>query len=194
MEPLSRHERVHALRHGKPYRQSEARVRPQAIEHGLRWIALEDPEVLAEHFGERPIRDALSVRQAAPRALKGLRLLLGKPGPELAHQTRLPDSGVTDDRDQSRPALGHRGAICIAQPLELAFPAHESRPQHAHPPWPHQRQSAHEPTARDTVRLPLRRDRFRLSELEGASDDGGRSFSYEDLVRLLPPPRAVRQR
>ena len=127
MEPFSRDERVDALPDTQPQRQPEERVCSQAVGDGLRGIALQDAEVLPKHFRERPVGDALPVREAAPRALKRLRFLLGEPAPELTHQACLPDSSVADDRHQPRSALGHRGAIRLPQTLELALPAHEGR-------------------------------------------------------------------
>ena len=106
VERVAGSERVKLRRRVEAERESEDLPLAEASSHGLRRIVLADAEVLLEHFAERPIRDAPSVREAPAGARERLRVLSDEPLPELADEPGLADTAVTDDRDEVRFALG----------------------------------------------------------------------------------------
>src|SRR5438132_1207381 len=86
---------------------------------------------------------------------------------------------------RSRAARG-----CIQQAVELRLAADESFAQSADAPRTHQRERAHEPACRDSVRLSLRLDDQWIGELERTADRGSRSLADENLAgrgALLEP-------
>ncbi len=144
--------------------------------------------MLLEHLPERPVAGP-AVREATAGALERLRLQRREPLPELTHEPRLAHARVAHDRDQMGlaeldPPVGR------LQELELALAANERAVQAGDAARPHQRERADEPAARGTTLLPLRLDRLRLAQLEGASRGRDGALADEDLSRrrcLLEP-------
>ena len=153
----------------------------QSLEHRLRRVSVEQRQVLLQHLGKRPVRDALPVGEAAARTLGRLRLLHGEPGPELPHEPCLADSRVAHDRDQVRLAAIDRVAVARPQELQLPLPADEGGSQPTHAAGAHEGEGADETPAGDAVGLSLGLDGARLVELEGASHDGNSPLADEDL-------------
>ena len=87
------------------------------------------PARLLQDLGERPVGDAVAVREAAPdedpRALE--------PREQLAHEPALADAGVAVDRDELRALLGDDALLQREQEVELAVAADERR---VHPRQP----------------------------------------------------------
>jgi hypothetical protein len=65
-------------------RQAEVATAAQPLGGDSRRILVEDAEVLAQDLGERPVRGAMPVREAAAGALHGLPLLV----PSHVHSSR----------------------------------------------------------------------------------------------------------
>ena len=178
----------------EPQRQGEQRPLAQALEDSLRWIGVEQPEVLLQHFRERPVGDPLPVGEAAARALEGLRVLLGEPAPELAHEPRLADSGIAHDRDQMRFRVVDCLPVARAKELQFRLSPDEGVPQAADTAWPHEGECADETPADDAARLSLwhrrlvaPRARTRLARRRPSARRPG--------SRLAPrPARAARRR
>ena len=74
---------------------------------------------LLQDLDERPVRDALAVREAAAR-----RTVAPATGEELVDEARLADAGVAEDREQTAAAVAH-GALERAR---RATPARRARP------------------------------------------------------------------
>ena len=182
LETVTGDQRMKITRDVEPHGQSEQRPIAQALEDRLRCVRVEQPEVLLEHFGKRPVGDALPVGETAARALERLRLLLGEPGPELADESRLADSGIADDRDQMWLGVIDRLPVARAEELELCLSSDEGVPQPADTTWAHERECADETSAHDAARLSLGLDGAQLVELEGASHRGGRPLADQDLA------------
>jgi len=67
--------------------------------------------VFLQNFAERPVRDALAVREAAARSSLRCGLFIGKLLPQLAHEACLADTGIADDRDEDRVRFLHGAAV-----------------------------------------------------------------------------------
>src|SRR5206468_10747657 len=65
-------------------------------------VALQDPGRGLEDLRDRPVRDALAVREALSRVDRAMRF---EPADQLAEQATLPDTGRADDRGDAHPAL-----------------------------------------------------------------------------------------
>ena len=79
---------------------------------------------LDEHLDQRPVRDALAVRERAAARDGG-----GSPTrvQEVGHQPRLADAGRTDSVNSRQVRVATASAKSAAQPLPLAFAADERR-------------------------------------------------------------------
>ena len=75
------------------------------------------------HLRERPVRDALAVRQAA--ADQDGRALDARD--ELAREPALPDAGISVDREERRTPVAHRARERVLEKLELGLAADEGR-------------------------------------------------------------------
>ena len=182
VEALARDERVQVFGRSQADREAEERVGAEPLGDDLRRIAVEDPEVLLEHLGERPVRDALAVGEAAARAAQRRRVLRREPLPQLTDEARLPDAGVAEDRHQLRAPAGRDSAVRLLELGKLGLPADERPAQPADSARAHQRQRTHEPAALEPSGLPFRLDRHRLPELEGAARREHGALAGEDLA------------
>src|SRR5581483_11744623 len=134
-------------------------------------------------LAERPVRDALAVREAAPGAKDRPCRAVAEPLPQLSDERRLPDAGVAHDRDGARFAAGDDAFVLLLKLAQLVPAADEDRLEAADATGTHERERAHEPAAGDALRFALRLDRRRLGELERAADSGDGPLPDEDLAR-----------
>src|SRR5436305_6058752 len=86
-------------------------------------VALENPEMLFQHLSKRPEGDPFSVRQAAAGSPQRLGVVGGEAPPELAHQPRLADAGVPEQRDEHRSPAVHAAPVGARKPPELGLAA-----------------------------------------------------------------------
>src|SRR5436190_183423 len=149
-----------------------------------RAIALNDPDMLLHHLRERPVRDALAVAETPSRPPQRLGRAVPQPFPEFAHDPRLADPRIPEDRHELRfpPVLDLR--VGSLEHLHLFVTAHEGPAKASDTARSHERESAHEASALDPSRLPLRLDRLSFPELERATRGRDRSLADEDLARL----------
>ena len=165
-------------------RQREEPPIAEDLERPLGGLSLEDPEVLPQQLGERPVGDPLPVGKAAAGAAQRLGFFVREPVPELAHEATLADTRVAEDGDQPGSPLLRGRAIGVEQAPQLGVAADERAPQAADPTRTHQGQPAQKPAATHSARLALRLDRLAFGELERAPGSGDGPLSDEDLSRL----------
>src|SRR5204863_5484579 len=132
-------------------RQAEVAKATQPLERDVRAIVLTEIEVFAQHLGQRPVRDAVTVRETAAGPLQWLRLLLREPSPQLTHEPSLPNTRVAGDRNQQGPALGHGPLVRPAESIELGLASDEDSAKPAHTPRAHERQRADETLCDDSL-------------------------------------------
>ena len=99
----------------------------ELLARGGRLLVLDDPAAHAHHLGQRPVRDALPVGEAAaavpPRLLgEAVLVLLELPG-----EPRLADPGDPHDRNELCSPLVCRRVEELLDEPELALAAHERR-------------------------------------------------------------------
>ena len=162
LQALARGERVERRRRRRARASGRgSRRSPSRSSTTLRRVALEDPEVLLQHLAERPVGDPAPVREAAAGAPQRLRRLLAEPAPELAHEPRLADAGVADDRHEVRLAARSTARRTLARrSSELARRGRRTRARR--PPTPRGRISESARTSgrhATPLRLALRLDR-----------------------------------
>ena len=87
----------------------------QLLARGLHRVVVRDAGGGLDHLGERPVGDALAVRQ---RAAGEDRDALGA-GEELAQQPALPDAGLAVDGEDVRTAVADRPRKRVLEQLEL---------------------------------------------------------------------------
>ncbi len=150
-------------------------ARPQLLERLLERLVVGDARRGLDHLGERPVRHAFAIRQAATlehaRALRGV--------DELADEAALADAGLSVDREEMRAAVAHRSLVRVLEQLQLGFAADERgvdvhvRPVDGadHAPGAHRR--AH----------PLQLERPRVLDYEPASCKAVGGRADEDLAR-----------
>ena len=146
--------------------------------------------MLLQDFAQRPIRDATTVGKTPSGPAQRLRGGRAKAIPELADKARLADTCVAEDRHQLRFALIARLCIHMLEQAELLLAGNERAAKAADAPWAHKRQGTHDPPALDAFGLPLRLDRLRSAELEGATRKRDRALANHDLAgrrSLLEP-------
>ena len=90
---------------------------------GLERIVVGDAGGRLHHLGERPVRDALAVGQAA--AEQHRRAL--ETGDELAREAALPDAWIAVEREQRRAAVADGAREGVLEQLELALAPDERR-------------------------------------------------------------------
>src|SRR5262249_35261640 len=98
-------QRMKVARDVEPEGEPEQIAAGESRPHLLGRVALEDAELLLQNLPERPVRDALSVREAAAGAPQRLRLLLAEELPELTDETGLADARFAEHRDEARTSL-----------------------------------------------------------------------------------------
>jgi hypothetical protein len=126
----------------EPEQMGEARLEPRALarvldsllEHRaelgdcfLRRVLLGDQRPHSHHLCQRPVGDAVAVRETAAAVPEHLvqdpvEVLL-----ELPREARLADAGDADDRDEVRLTLLRRAVEVFLDQAQLACPAHERR-------------------------------------------------------------------
>ena len=98
-------------------------ARAQLLERFLERVVVGDPCSGLDHLRERPVRDALAVREAASgedaRALDAVR--------ELAREAALPDARLAVDREQVRATVPHGPRVRVVEEVELRVAAYERR-------------------------------------------------------------------
>src|SRR5439155_20194176 len=161
-------------------REPENLARAESAQRNFWRIALQEAQVLFQHLAERPIRCSCSVREAAAGAPQRFGVLLRKAVPEFAGEPRLADTCIAENGHEPRPPLLDGSTVGPKKAFKLLVAADERARKAADPARPHQRERAHQPSRYDAVRFPLRRDRRRLLELEGATRRGDGAFADED--------------
>ena len=185
---LARLQRMQLLSGIEPECEAEVAAVPESLGNRLRPVVLEDAEVLPKHFGKRPVGGAVPVREAAAGSLQRLRVLVGEPAPQLAHEARLADARVADDRHELGCAAGRDARVGGAELFELALAPDERTAQPADAARAHQGERPGEPAATDAAGLAFCLDRGRFVELEGTAHRGGRTLADEGFAgrrRLL---------
>ena len=143
-------------------------------------VALADPGGVHEGRRDRPERDALAVREAAP--LDDGRLV-AEPGRELVAEARLARTGRAEHGDDLARPLGRDAREGVLEPAELALAADEVR------------REVPRPAARagdDLVQLPrderlglaLDRERPDGRRRDGVADEVVGGLAEQDLARL----------
>ena len=130
------------------------------------------------HFGERPVRDALAVRERAAeehgRALDAFG--------ELAREAALADTGIAVDREERRAAVADRARIRVLEQLELRLAADERRLDGR------DRRAlvggADDAARRDRVAEAAQLEEAGRLELDTPTDETRRAGADEDLPRL----------
>ena len=89
----------------------------------LEWVVVGDPGRGLDHLGERPVRDALAVGQAAPRENAGALETVH----ELAGETALADPGLAEDGEEVRAPVPNGARERVLEELELGLTADERR-------------------------------------------------------------------
>ena len=125
---LSGVERMDARGDVETERQPEELAPREAPFEVLGGCALAKSQVLANDLAERPVRDPVAVRETATGADGRSGFLACEGDEELAHQTRLPDARLADERHEVRLRGGRRAPVRRTQQLELAVPPHEHPP------------------------------------------------------------------
>ena len=97
----------------------------QLVGGGLGLIAEEDPGRAPQDLAERPVRDALTVREAAPAEHPRRAGPATRCRDELLGEPRLADPGVAEDRHERRAALVDAASVQRLEERELASPADE---------------------------------------------------------------------
>ena len=128
-------------------------------------LLLADPGAHAHHLGERPVRHAVAVGQAAATVPEDV---VDEPvdvALELRREPRLPDPGDADDRDEPRPALVARGVEEVLHQPELALAPDERRLEPGRAPFAAARgDHALGPPERHGLGLPFERVLARVVE------------------------------
>jgi hypothetical protein len=158
----------------------------QLLDRDVERVVVDDPGCALHHLGERPVGDALAVRQAAAGENGGALERLA----ELVREAALADAGLAVDREQVRAAVAQRPVVGVLQQLELGVAADQRRLQGLRAlgrgagaedaPRPH------------LVAEALQRDRPHVFGLDAAEREpmGGRADQQlAGLRRLLEPRR-----
>ncbi len=138
-----------------------------------------------QDLAQRPVRDAVAVRETAARERRDG---LGS-ADELRSEPRLADSRGSDDAGDARRPLVHRALQRFAEPRELVLPADERCVQ---PPLERRRDRRQLDKAVRAHRLPpaLDRELAQRVELRGVVDQPARELPDHDLAgrgALLEP-------
>ena len=96
-------------------------ARAELLERLLERLVVGDPDRRLDHLGERPVRHALAVRQAA--ALEHARAVHGVD--ELAGQAALADARLAVDREDVGAAVAQRSLVRVLEQLQLGLAADE---------------------------------------------------------------------
>ena len=164
------------------------------LEHALRLVVLADAEVLLDHLGEWPIRDAASGGEAASSTTHGRRRLVLENGPQLADEPGLPDSGVAHHGTRIRRWFAALDGAPVGGEEELD-PARGRRTPHAGRRRPAGASaSSADDSAATTPFLPLRLDvparriRTRPAQPQPCARRRRRSHPGAAACSSRPPP------
>ena len=97
----------------------------QLLDRDVERVVVDDPGCALHHLGQRPVGDALAVRQAAAGENGGALERLA----ELVREPALPHAGLAVDREQVRAAVAQRPVVGVLQQLELGVAADQRRLQ-----------------------------------------------------------------
>src|SRR5581483_9056381 len=129
------------------------------------------------HLGERPVRDALAVRERAAeedgRALDA--------GYELAREAALADAGIAVDRDERGAARADGALVRVLEQLELALAADERRREPAH--GRAGVDDADGAVGDDRLAEAAQLERADLFELDAVAEEAGGGGADQELVR-----------
>ena len=93
----------------------------ELLERLFERLVVRDPDRRLDHLGERPVRHAFAVRQAA--ALEHARAVHGVD--ELAHEPALADARLAVDREEVRAAVTTRSLVRVLEQLQLGLATDE---------------------------------------------------------------------
>ena len=171
---------------GQPERRRESRRDAVARRVGERGklrcrlrcvVVVDDPGLCLHRLGDRPERDAVAVRQAAPAEREGTTRCGLE---ELRREPRLADPGIAGQRDES--AASRRGRLVqrARKRRELLAAADERRAS----PIVRRRRVAHrdEPVGRHGLGLPLQLERLDLLDLDLVPDEAVGQLAEEHLA------------
>ena len=136
---------------------------------------------LADHLLQRSERDRLAVGEAAP-AVPGRVLLLGVDViAQVGDEPRLPDAGLSDDRDQLQRTFPLRPGEELLEEAPFRLTADERRRVLVRPAGRVLAQGVHDPYAQ-RLRLALHRDRLELVVRHGAARGPVRRLADRDAA------------
>ena len=138
--------------------------------------------MLLQHLAERPVRDSVAVRKAAPGAPERGGLFAGQHLPELPDERGLADPRLADDRHQVRLPLRDGPPEGRPQQLELGLAPDEDAPEPGRPLRSRKRERAEHRSRRHALRLPLGLDHAPISELECPAHSRDRALAGEHLT------------
>jgi hypothetical protein len=182
LEPFACHERVEVLADVQPEDETEDLARMEESQEVGRGLSLRNPELLAKHFGQRTVGHAAAVRDAPAGPAQRLRRTVGEQLPELAHEPRLADPRVADDRDEPGPTRFQRRLVRLLEHGELGVASDENRVEPADSARTLERERAQESAARNALSLSLHGDHRRLVELERPANRLDGPLADDDLA------------
>ena len=183
LEALTGVERVRGAR-GDPEREHEVLASLEPPRDLVTRAVLHDAVVLLDDLAQRPVRDAVAVRQAAAGASQRGGLLGGEQLPQLTHERRLADPRLPDDRQEVRLAQRDRAPERREQEVDLGLATDERTAEAGRAPRTRERERALDRTSRQALRDALRLGDAPVAELECAPDRGDRALAGEDLPGL----------
>ena len=169
---LRRRGRLHPDQRGEPLQQPlslrllRGDRRVQLRRRHLRRVRLEDPRLRLDDLPQRPERDPLPIRKAAPLPPAGQLRLRPQIGEQLRDQPALAHPRLADDRDQLHRALLRRPLERPDQKRLLQLPADQRRRVPAGDVGPEPGAGRLRPPQRQRLRLPLHRHRLERLVLE----------------------------
>jgi hypothetical protein len=110
----------------------------EPVERHLWCVALQQAEVFLQHLAERPIRSPCSIREAAAGATERLGLLICQLLPELAYESRLPDTRIAEDGHKPGSSLLGNRRVSVEEALQLMIATDKRLRQAADSPRPHE--------------------------------------------------------
>src|SRR5262249_24108557 len=148
-------------RHVQPERDPEDLAPLQQVRDLVGVHPLTDAEVLAQDLAERPVRDPVSVCEAATGANDGWRFLSREDAPQLLHEPRLPHTWLADEGNEMRLRLRSSSPVGRPKQVELALATDEHARKPTDPSRPACSGRAEDGRRDNAPRLPLRLHRPR---------------------------------
>ncbi len=149
----------------------------ELLERLLERVVVGDPGRGLHHLGDRPVRHAFAVRQAAAAEDGGVL----EPVDELSRQPALTDSGLPVERDEAGPPVARGARERVLEQLELGLAPDERRRERAHRAT--RLPGADDATRRDRLAPATQLERLELLELDEVPDEPRRGRADHDLVR-----------